>query len=329
MEVRLGVVLRMRAILTSIAGRVYLARQGTPAERAAYESLLECEGLTLPLREPVPGSQVVDRDPFPPLEDDLRVARDVLPAWMGIRFREPTKTAREARDLSRGAASVQNVYPDSPAEEAGLAPGDVILGPPDAHFSDPGQVREWTMLATVDQPALLDVLRGDETLQLTLVPRPYPMKWPELPGPIQAMNAAPPWGPLQLETYRGALPASLGKGKSHLLYFWATWCGPCKAAVPELLDFEREKKIPVIAITDEPAETLDAFFQGFHKPFPERVATDVDRRAFLAYGVSGTPTFVLVDEKGIVSSYSRGYSPNKSLGVEGWTWAGGVRTGSR
>jgi len=135
------------------------------------------------------------------------------------------------------------------------------------------------------------------------------------------MNAAPPWKPLDLTAYRGDLPTDL-KGSPHLLYFWATWCGPCKAALPELMDFERERRIPVIAITDEDSETLDTFFERFHKPFPERVASDIQRRAFLAFEMSGTPTFVFVDAERIVSSYSVGYSPLKSLGVEGWSWSG-------
>ena len=41
-------------------------------------------------------------------------------------------------------------------------------------------------------------------------------------------------------------------------------------------------------------------------------------RSFLAYGVSGRPTFVLVDGEGVIRSYSVGYSPAKSLGIEGF-----------
>ena len=54
------------------------------------------------------------------------------------------------------------------------------------------------------------------------------------------------------------------------------------------------------------------------------MATDELRRSFLAYGVSGTPTFVLVDGDGVIRSYSVGYSPAKGLGIEGWTWPGGA-----
>lgn len=47
MQVRLGVVLRMRAILTSITGRVYLTQDGMAGQRQAYEGLKACEALTL------------------------------------------------------------------------------------------------------------------------------------------------------------------------------------------------------------------------------------------------------------------------------------------
>jgi thiol-disulfide isomerase/thioredoxin len=185
------------------------------------------------------------------------------------------------------------------------------------------------MLATVDKPAALAVLRGDEEIELAIVPKPYPMKWPELPGPPRVSNAAPDLKPLRLAAYRGGPPPELRGTGAHLLYFWATWCGPCKAALPELLAFEGEREIPVLAITDETSGTLDTFFGKFGKPFPVRVATDEHRRSFLAYGVSGTPTFVLVDGEGVIRSYSVGYTPEKGLGIEGWAWTGGTSSAPR
>src|SRR2546426_5481998 len=141
MEVRLGVVLRMRAILTAVAGRVYLATRGTPEERAAYEALLRCEALALPAADtPLPASTATVAEPFPPYEDDVRLAAKVLPAWMGIRFKQAEVETREHHHLEAGATVVEAVYPDSPAEAAGLQVGDVVLGPPGAPFKENQQI---------------------------------------------------------------------------------------------------------------------------------------------------------------------------------------------
>ena len=318
MEVRLGVVLRMRALLTDVAGDAYLATKATPAERASHQALRACEDLRLPV-PPGDAPSVPAADPFPRFDDDLESARAVLPGWMGIRFRDPPKKLHDELKLADGAAIVETVYPDSPALAAGLTVGDVVLGPPGAPFTERNQIRSWTMLSRVDMPAKLDVIRGTERRQVTLVPKPYPLKWPELPGPPKTGSLAPK---LQLTPYRGKPPTALASGSSHVLFFWATWCAPCKASLAELLAFERERDTPVVAITDESPEQLDAFFAKFEHPFPVNVAVDEYRRAFLAYGVSGTPTFVLVDAKGTVQNISTGYGPTQGLGIDGWTWSG-------
>ncbi|HJQ84900.1 MAG TPA: thioredoxin fold domain-containing protein [Candidatus Binatia bacterium] len=316
MEVRLAAALRLRNALTSIAGRVFLATRARPAERTAYEALRACEDLHLQPEPAGTPTQIVS-EPFPSFDEDVRLARNVLPGWMGINFRQADKKARERLKLAEGAATILTVYPDSPAQAAGLEVGDMVLGPRDRPFTEPRQIREWVMTSPVDRPVPLVVQRGEEQLQVTLVPKPFPIKLPDLPGPPAVGTTAPP---LALSSYRGSLPGRLDDGRSHLLFFWATWCAPCKASVPELLAFERERDTQVIAVTDEATELLDGFFSHWKDPFPATVGVDELRRAYQAYAVSGTPTFVLVDGKGLVQSQSTGYTPEKSLGVPEWTW---------
>ena len=125
----------------------------------------------------------------------------------------------------------------------------------------------------------------------------------------------------KLKAYRGPPPAEITRSGPYLLFFWATWCTPCKAAIPELLAFERERDTPVIAITDERAAQLEPYFETRDAPFPEAVAIDEFRQAFLAYGVNGTPSFVLVGADGTVESALTGYRRERGLDLPDWSWS--------
>ncbi len=319
MDVRAGALLRLRALLKTVAGRVYLAQHGTPEQQAAYQALVACEeAISLP-PVPVPEELRLARsEPFPPLDDDLAAANRATPAWMGIQFKQAAETVRAEADLAAGTARVVAVYGDSPAKLAGLRAGDLVLGPPGRHFAEPDQIREWTMLLPVEVPARLDVERDGKRIAVTLVPKPFPQRWPKLPGPPKVGAIAPP---LHVRGYRGQVPPSLATGRPHLLFFWATWCAACKAALPEVVDFARQRHVEVIAVTDEDPTRLDAFFAIHAGPFPAIVATDQDRRSFVDYGVGGVPTFVLVDGEGRVAAHATGYSAATGLPIEGWRWS--------
>jgi thiol-disulfide isomerase/thioredoxin len=317
MEVRQGVLLRMRALLLSIAGRVLLADRGTAEERATYDALRACENLELPPVPPPPGTELIRAEPFPLLADDVELADSVLPAWLGIQFRQVRDALRTRDKLADGAARVLMVYDDSPAALAGIHQGDIVLGPPGAPFVEKEQIREWSMRSAPDVPRSLEILREGAVHVVSLVPKSMPRKWPSLPGPPKVGSVAPP---LLLDPYRGDVPVSLADGRSRLLFFWATWCGICKAAVPELLAFEAARGTEVVAVTDETATELDPFFAEWKAPFPAIVTSDESRASFRSYGVSGTPTFVLIDGDGVVQMHATGYMKKKGLQIDGWTW---------
>jgi thiol-disulfide isomerase/thioredoxin len=317
MEVRQGVVLRMRALLLSIAGRVYLADRGGSAERDTYAALRACEALAIPPTPLPPGTELVRAEPFPALADDVELASSVLPAWLGIQFRQAKDAQRAKHGLTEGASTVMMVYDDSPAARAGIHEGDVILGPPGAPFVEKDQVREWVMRSSPDVPATLELLRDGAVQTVSLTPSPMPQKWPSLPGPPKVGSTAPA---LRLEGYRGTPPTTLADGRPHLLFFWATWCGICKTAVPELLAFEAARHTQVVAITDETATELDPFFAEWKGAFPALVVSDETRGAFRSYGVGGTPSFVLVGGDGVVQAHATGYAKKKGLQIDGWAW---------
>jgi thiol-disulfide isomerase/thioredoxin len=112
------------------------------------------------------------------------------------------------------------------------------------------------------------------------------------------------------------------QSRAHLRVFWATWCGFCKAALPEVMAFAEARGLPVLAITDEDEATVSKFLAARTQPFFELIGLDSFRQAFISHGITGTPTTVLVDESGIVRYVQRGYAVGEGLKVDGWRWSG-------
>ena len=89
------------------------------------------------------------------------------------------------------------------------------------------------------------------------------------------------------------------KGKFVLIDFWATWCGPCRKAIPELNQFKTEFKndLIVIGISDETQEKV----QSFSNPKIEYYsAIDSERRMYNVLEIQGIPHCILIDPDGIV-----------------------------
>jgi thiol-disulfide isomerase/thioredoxin len=178
------------------------------------------------------------------------------------------------------------------------------------------------MTSPRNTPMLLRVIRPgpepEEDLEFvaSLVLRSLPLEWPELPGPPQLGQLAPSL-PTSLEQIGGGSLPDLQR-RERLLFFWATWCLPCKKAVPEVMAFAAVQGIPVVAITDEDSAKVAGFLDKYPEEFFSLVAADRLRASFLAYGVSGTPTMVLVGEDDVVRERQVGYNLAKGLSFNGW-----------
>lgn len=294
LALREAIYARQRMQLIQVAGEVWLAQVGHEAEQAAFEALVACEA-HVPGERPEAPTAARRPSPLPPFEEEVAVIKSVMPAWLGIQFRPLPADLANRWELKGGAVGVMTVFPGSPAERAGVRPGDVLLGPPGAPFTEPRQIREWAMLSPQATPLPMAALREREPLTLTFELGPYPVEWPELPGPPEVGEVAPEIKGLEVITGADEPELDVGPGE-YLLFYWATWCGPCKRAVPSLLAWAEDTGVRVIAVTDEDKATVRGFLEKREAPFLPLIVSDPLRRSFLAYEVSGTPTFVWVKD---------------------------------
>ena len=92
------------------------------------------------------------------------------------------------------------------------------------------------------------------------------------------------------------------RGKVALFNFWATWCGPCRAEIPDLIKLQERypDQLQIIGVsTDEgPAEMVEAFAEEFGINYPIVMTTAELNNAFP--GVMALPTSFMVDPDGRV-----------------------------
>lgn len=88
-------------------------------------------------------------------------------------------------------------------------------------------------------------------------------------------------------------------GKPRLLNVFASWCGPCVAEIPVLLQLQAMGvEINGVAVHDKP-EDLARFFAENGNPYA-RVGLDQGGRAQIAFGSAGVPETFIIDGQGRV-----------------------------
>src|SRR6267378_6910747 len=116
----------------------------------------------------------------------------------------------------------------------------------------------------------------------------------------------------------GTVPTTAMPGKILVLDFFATWCSPCIAELPELerlrADLQTNRDIEFVLVgTNKGGDTPERvreFAQRHHISLP--IAFDAEQKTMHALGVTGFPTLVVIDRTGHVRLTHSGYNTSET-----------------
>jgi thiol-disulfide isomerase/thioredoxin len=212
-----------------------------------------------------------------------------------------------------GAAAAQTASPAS-AEAGMVATSATSASPaakavqkaPDVASVQNGSQDNWTQQ---DQPVSLGEMarraRAQKNSQAKAVRIFDDENMPR--APISAGEKAP--------DFSGQGGGASSSGKVTILDFWATWCGPCRHALPGLKQLQAMyggSQVEVVSISeDEDPAAWSSFVAQNQMNWTQRL--DSNHQIMRQYGASALPTYVLIGKDGTVLQQYVGDDPSEPI----------------
>lgn len=112
-------------------------------------------------------------------------------------------------------------------------------------------------------------------------------------------------------------------GKVVLLDFWATWCGPCRESIPELIRLSNKYKgrgLTVIGVSVDGPQTqqyIPDFVKKMGMTYPVVRVADIpdmsDEHGAAKYPHNSLPTLYVIDKNGMARDVYKGFNPSMRL----------------
>lgn len=132
------------------------------------------------------------------------------------------------------------------------------------------------------------------------------------PPPVAAVQAPASVPPLDLERLQGGrVTLAALQGKVVVIDFWATWCPPCRAEMPWLVQMAKRleaKGVAFVAISEDDPPGQVPLVTQFAQQVPglERFAVLGNPEIEEAWGVTSLPTLFILDRQGRLAHRFRG-----------------------
>ena len=116
--------------------------------------------------------------------------------------------------------------------------------------------------------------------------------------PAALLDVGAPAPEIQATTWLNGGPVAVtqrGQSPVFVITFWASWSGPSRAALPQLVSLNEQysgRGVVFVGVTEEPADAVRAFLKDLTPALPFRIAIDDDGATTRAYCAAAAVAFV-------------------------------------
>ncbi len=109
--------------------------------------------------------------------------------------------------------------------------------------------------------------------------------------------------PFELETLAGeTITLADYQGKAVMLNFWATWCPPCRAEMPDMEKFYQNQEVEILAVNLTTTESSEKDVESFVQDYDLNFVIPLDKQGEVSslYAIRPVPTTFMIDSNGII-----------------------------